>query len=91
MNFIKNQNYQQAVVNIEELMWDRVSYNEKASNQRKHNHAFIHTPVCTRFATVTLNREGKLFLTFEDTYLSYLKHVQISTQTLSAASRICVS
>lgn len=57
---MKNHIYQQAVVSVEEVMWDRVSYDDKASHQRQHNHAFIHTPVCTRFATVSLTREGKL-------------------------------
>lgn len=48
-----------AVVTVEELMWKRVTYGDHANSQKLHNHAFIHTPVCTRFATVTLKREGE--------------------------------
>lgn len=48
-----------AVVSVEEVMWNRVSYGEHANNQKLHNHAFIHTPICKRFASVTLNRGGE--------------------------------
>jgi urate oxidase len=47
-----------AVVEVEQMMWNRVSYRENV-NQKLHNHAFIHTPLCTRFAVVTLERGGK--------------------------------
>lgn len=36
-----------AVANVEELMWNRISYGEHATNQKLHNHAFVHTPVYT--------------------------------------------
>lgn len=48
-----------AVASVEEQMWNRISYGEHANNQKLHNHAFIHTPVCTRFTTVTFNRGGE--------------------------------
>ncbi|KAG5674372.1 hypothetical protein PVAND_004346 [Polypedilum vanderplanki] len=47
-----------AVVNIQEVMWNRVSYGDHA-NSKLHNHAFIHTPICTRITNVVLNREDK--------------------------------
>jgi urate oxidase len=48
-----------AVVEVEQMMWNRVVYGEQGNIQKVHNHAFIHTPVCTRFSTVTLERGGK--------------------------------
>jgi urate oxidase len=48
-----------AVVNVEEVMWNRVTYGEHANKQKMHNHAFIHTPICTRFTEVRLERGGK--------------------------------
>lgn len=49
-----------AAVTVEEVMWNRVSYGEHADKQKLHNHAFIHTPICTRFSTVTLKRGGEM-------------------------------
>lgn len=49
-----------AVANVQETMWNRISYGEHANNQKLHNHAFVQTPVCTRLATATLKRGGKL-------------------------------
>jgi len=49
----------QAVVKVEQLMWNRVSYGEHANIQKLHNHAFVQTPVCSRIATVTLRRAEK--------------------------------
>lgn len=48
-----------AVVEVQQMMWNRVAYGENANNQKLHNHAFIHTPICTRFSVVTLERGGK--------------------------------
>lgn len=48
-----------AVVDVEELMWNRVAYGDQANAQKLHNHAFIHTPICTRFSTATLKRGGE--------------------------------
>lgn len=48
-----------AVVTVEEIMWNRVSYGDHASSQKLHNHAFIHSPECTRFSTVSQTRDGK--------------------------------
>lgn len=45
-----------AVVEVEQLMWNRVAYGEHTNKQKLHNHAFIHTPICTRFSLVTLQR-----------------------------------
>jgi urate oxidase len=50
-----------AVVTVEEVMWNRISYGEHADKQKCHNHAFIHTPICTRFSKVTLLRGGEKF------------------------------
>lgn len=47
-----------AVASVEELMWNRISYGEHPMYQKLHNHAFVHTPVCTRFATATMYRGG---------------------------------
>lgn len=44
------------VVEVEQLTWNRVAYDEQ---KKLHNHAFIHTPVCTRVSIVTLERGGK--------------------------------
>lgn len=49
-----------AAVTVEEVMWNRVSYGEHADKQKLHNHAFIHTPICTRFSTATLKRGGEM-------------------------------
>lgn len=48
-----------AVVEVEEMMWNRVSYGERADHQKLHNHAFLLTPLCTRIAVATLLRGGK--------------------------------
>jgi urate oxidase len=46
-----------AAVDVKEVMWNRVSYGDHA-NGKLHNHAFIHTPICTRTASVVLSRGG---------------------------------
>lgn len=48
-----------ASVRVEEVMWNRVNYGDTL-NVRLHNHAFIHTPICTRSASVVAIRGGKL-------------------------------
>lgn len=40
-------------VYIEQYPWQRID-----ADGKKHNHAFVMTPVATRFATATLKREG---------------------------------
>jgi urate oxidase len=45
------------VIEVEEMMWKRISYAE-GNTQMQHNHAFVHTPICTRTATVTWNKNG---------------------------------
>lgn len=44
-------------IRVEELMWNRVNYGDHA-NVKLHNHAFIHTPICTRSASVVLKKYG---------------------------------
>ena len=44
-------------IRVEELMWKRVNYGDHA-NVKLHNHAFIHTPICTRSASVVLKKYG---------------------------------
>jgi urate oxidase len=46
------------VINIEEMLWNRISYGEGIT-QSFHNHAFIHTPICGRSTMVTWKRNGK--------------------------------
>lgn len=46
------------VISMEEVLWNRISYGE-GGTQMFHNHAFVHTPICTRFTTVTWKRNGK--------------------------------
>lgn len=45
------------VIQIEEMLWNRITYNE-GNSQMQHNHAFVHTPICTRTTCVTWNRNG---------------------------------
>lgn len=45
------------VVQVVEMLWKRIVYDEKKP-QMQHNHAFVHTPVCSRTASVTWNRNG---------------------------------
>lgn len=44
-------------VYIEQYPWQRID-----ADGKKHNHAFVMTPVATRFATATLKREGEIQL-----------------------------
>lgn len=46
-------------IRVAELQWNRVNYGDHA-NVKLHNHAFIHTPVCTRSASVVLKKHGVL-------------------------------
>lgn len=48
------------VISVEETLWNRISYGE-GSTQMFHNHAFVHTPICTRGTTVTWKRNGESF------------------------------
>lgn len=41
------------------MLWNRVSYGEPIP--QLHNHAFVHTPICTRSTTVTWMRNGNFF------------------------------
>lgn len=76
-----------AVVNVKDVMWSRISYGEHANYQKLHNHAFIHTPICNRFATVTLNRGGKseTLLRFSFNFFSMQKKIR----QFSAESTAC--
>lgn len=47
------------VIGVEETLWNRISYGE-GSTQMFHNHAFVHTPICTRGTTVTWKRNGEI-------------------------------
>jgi urate oxidase len=42
-------------IRINETRWNRVSYSDH-QNVKLHNHAFIHTPICTRTASVVLKK-----------------------------------
>lgn len=45
-------------IRVEEVMWNRVNYGDHV-NVKLHNHAFIHTPICTRSASAVLKRGGE--------------------------------
>lgn len=45
-------------IRVEEVMWNRVNYGDQV-NVKLHNHAFIHTPTCTRSASAVLKRGGE--------------------------------
>jgi urate oxidase len=42
-------------IHVEEVMWNRVNYGDHA---KLHNHAFIHTPICTRSCSAFFKRGG---------------------------------
>lgn len=46
------------VITVDEMLWNRISYGE-GSTQMFHNHAFVHTPICSRATTVTWKRNGE--------------------------------
>lgn len=47
------------VIHIDELLWNRISYGD-GNVQKYHNHAFVNTPICGRFTTVTWKRNGEI-------------------------------
>lgn len=55
----KYKHVMKVVIEIEEMLWNRISYGE-GSRQMFHNHAFVHTPICSRVTSVTWMRNGKL-------------------------------
>jgi urate oxidase len=87
-------------VRIEEVMWNRVNYGDHA-NVKLHNHAFIHTPICTRSASVVLKRGGKtpasLFNCFFFSIYNFIfpflsfshSYMQTHIHVSLAASKIC--
>lgn len=48
------------VINVEEILWNRLSYGEKTP-ETLHNHAFVQTPICSRVTNVTWKRNGEIF------------------------------
>lgn len=67
-----------ATVSIEQMQWDRITYGDHAPF-KLHNHAFIHTPVATRFCTITLNRIDK-----EAVVISGIKNLRVLKTTNSS-------
>lgn len=55
----KYRHVEAAHVYIEEYPWKRLNYS-KDLHGREHNHAFIYTPVATRYCDVQQKRNGKL-------------------------------
>lgn len=82
-----------AVVVVEEIMWNRISYGDHANSQKLHNHAFIHTPLCTRSATVTLERGGEFknvkHRRLHNTKMLKNSYLKINFQLLSLESKAC--
>lgn len=57
----KYDNVAKASFFVKEVMWNRVNYGDQV-NVKLHNHAFVHTPTCTRSASAVLKRGGEFFI-----------------------------
>ncbi|CRK89803.1 CLUMA_CG003441, isoform A [Clunio marinus] len=71
-HFLSKYNHvMKVVIEIEEILWNRISYGE-ASSQMYHNHAFVHTPIYIRNTTVTWNRHE-----YFPTVISGIKNLRV--------------
>ncbi|CRK93380.1 CLUMA_CG006916, isoform A [Clunio marinus] len=66
-------------VGVEELTWNRITYDDRGDSQKQHNHAFIHVPSCKRFTNVTLQRGEK-----SATVVSGMKDMRLLKTTQSS-------
>lgn len=76
-HFLSKYNHvMKVVITVEERLWNRISYGE-GSSQMFHNHAFIHTPICTRSTNVTWKRNGKncLVIASDLAYIRFLRRI----------------
>lgn len=58
-HFLSKYNHvMKVVIDVEVILWNRISY-DQGNSKTFHNHAFVHTPICTRATKVTWKRNGE--------------------------------
>lgn len=71
----KYRHVKEAHVHIDEYPWERISYTNADNQPKKHNHAFLFTPIATRYCDI-IHQRGKFKISF-----AIMQSIRIQTQS----------